>query len=61
MGASVSLELDGGEGRRGNRTIDWDSRLQLVVDTEEGVYLGGRPEYTEIGIIAVEHDYQEGK
>ncbi|XP_054283546.1 neural-cadherin-like [Macrosteles quadrilineatus] len=60
VGASVSLELDGGEGRRGNRTTDWDSRLQLVVDTEEGVYLGGRPEYTEIGIIAVEHDYQEG-
>lgn len=60
-GSFVTLDLDGGEGRRGNRTLDFSSRHQLIVDTGEGMYLGGKPEYTEIGIMAVEHDYQEGK
>lgn len=60
-GSAVIVELDGGEGRRGNRTVDFSSRHLLTVDTEEGLYLGGKPEYTEIGTIAVEHDFQEGK
>ena len=60
-GSSATLELDGGEGRRYNESFSFDGHQWLIVDKQEGVYAGGKAEYTGVRTFEVYADYQKGK
>ncbi|XP_068904348.1 neural-cadherin isoform X2 [Tenebrio molitor] len=59
-GSAATLELDGGEGRRYNETFDFAGHQWLLVDKQEGVYAGGKAEYTGVRTFEVYADYQKG-
>lgn len=59
-GSAATLELDGGEGRRFNETFSFEGHQWLMVDKQEGVYAGGKAEYTGIRSFEVFADYQKG-
>ncbi|XP_048509175.1 neural-cadherin isoform X2 [Athalia rosae] len=59
-GSAATLELDGGEGRRFNETFSFEGHQWLVVDKQEGVYAGGKAEYTGVRTFEVYADYQKG-
>jgi len=52
--------LDGGEGRRYNETFLFEGHQWLLVDKQEGVYAGGKAEYTGVRTFEVYADYQKG-
>lgn len=54
------LELDGGEGRRYNESFSFDGHQWIIVDKQEGVYAGGKAEYTGVRTFEVYADYQKG-
>ncbi|XP_035905492.1 neural-cadherin isoform X2 [Anopheles stephensi] len=58
-GSAATLELDGGEGRRYNETFTFDGHQWLLVDKQEGVYAGGKAEYTGVRTFEVYADYQK--
>lgn len=58
-GSAATLELDGGEGRRYNETFLFDGHQWLLVDKQEGVYAGGKAEYTGVRTFEVYADYQK--
>jgi hypothetical protein len=60
-GSAATLELDGGEGRRYNETFDFAGHQWLLVDKQEGVYAGGKAEYTGVRTFEVYADYQKGQ
>lgn len=60
-GSAAMLELDGGEGRRYNESFKFSGHHWLMVDKQEGVYAGGRAEYTGVRTFEVYADYQKGK
>lgn len=59
-GSAATLELDGGEGRRYNETFEFVGHQWLLVDKQEGVYAGGKAEYTGVRTFEVYADYQKG-
>nr|CAD7597146.1 unnamed protein product [Timema genevievae] len=59
-GSTVILQLDGGEGRRYNETFLFEGHQWLVVDKQEGVFAGGKAEYTGVRTFEVHADYQKG-
>ncbi|XP_050307526.1 neural-cadherin-like isoform X2 [Anthonomus grandis grandis] len=59
-GSAATLELDGGEGRRYNETFHFGGHQWLLVDKQEGVYAGGKAEYTGVKTFEVYADYQKG-
>ncbi|XP_066596420.1 LOW QUALITY PROTEIN: neural-cadherin-like [Prorops nasuta] len=59
-GSAATMELDGGEGRRFNETFSFQGHQWLLVDKQEGVYAGGKAEYTGIRTFEVYADYQQG-
>lgn len=59
-GSAATLELDGGEGRRYNETFQFEGHQWLLVDKQEGVYAGGKAEYTGVRTFEVYADYQKG-
>lgn len=58
-GSAATLELDGGEGRRYNETFMFEGHQWLLVDKQEGVYAGGKAEYTGVRTFEVYADYQK--
>nr|CAD7425766.1 unnamed protein product [Timema monikensis] len=58
-GSAVTLQLDGGEGRRYNETFLFEGHQWLVVDKQEGVFAGGKAEYTGVKTFEVYEDYQK--
>ncbi|XP_017854372.1 neural-cadherin isoform X3 [Drosophila busckii] len=58
-GSAATLELDGGEGRRYNETFEFSGHQWLLVDKQEGVYAGGKAEYTGVRTFEVYADYQK--
>ena len=58
-GSAATLELDGGEGRRYNETFEFEGHQWLMVDKQEGVYAGGKAEYTGVRTFEVYADYQK--
>ncbi|XP_058799205.1 neural-cadherin isoform X1 [Phymastichus coffea] len=58
-GSAATLELDGGEGRRFNETFSFEGHQWLLVDKQEGVYAGGKAEYTGVRTFEVYADYQK--
>ncbi|XP_047366877.1 neural-cadherin isoform X7 [Vespa velutina] len=59
-GSAATLELDGGEGRRFNETFSFEGHQWLLVDKQEGIYAGGKAEYTGVRTFEVYADYQKG-
>lgn len=60
-GSTSTLMLDGGEGRRYNETMVFSGHMLMDVDKQEGVYAGGKAEYTGIRTFEVYNDYKLGK
>ncbi|EEC17239.1 Gb2-cadherin, putative [Ixodes scapularis] len=59
-GASASLALDGGSGRRYNELVDWHSPHQHMWVEKQNVIAGGDVQYVGPGVTVVDNDYQEG-
>ncbi|XP_075992348.1 neural cadherin isoform X1 [Anticarsia gemmatalis] len=59
-GSAAMLEIDGGEGRRYNETFSFEGHQWLLVDKQEGVYAGGKAEYTGVRTFEVYADFQKG-
>nr|CAD7461382.1 unnamed protein product [Timema tahoe] len=60
-GSAVTMQLDGGEGRRYNETFLFEGHQWLVVDKQEGVFAGGKAEYTGVRTFEVHSDYHRGE
>ncbi|KAL5279010.1 hmr-1.2 family protein [Megaselia abdita] len=58
-GSAAMLELDGGEGRRYNESFEFTGHQWLLVDKQEGVFAGGKAEYTGVRTFEVYGDYQK--
>jgi len=59
-GSMAALEIDGGEGRKYNETCKFEGHQWMMVDKQEGVYAGGKAEYTGHRSFEVYADYQKG-
>ena len=53
-------QLDGGEGINYNETFEFTGHQLLSVAKQEGVFAGGRAEYTGMRTFEVYADYQKG-
>ncbi|EEB18272.1 predicted protein [Pediculus humanus corporis] len=60
FGSAATLEMDGGEGRRYNETFTFEGHQWLLVDKQEGIYAGGKAEYTGVRTFEVYADYHNG-
>ena len=49
-GSAAILTLDGGEGRRYNDSLIFSGHQMLTVDTQEGVYAGGKGTFTFLSL-----------
>ncbi len=58
-GSAAILTLDGGEGRRYNDTFVFEGHQMMTVDKQEGVYAGGKAEYTGVRTFEVYSDYSK--
>ena len=59
-GSTATILLDGGEGRRYNETVAFSGHMLMDVDKQEGVYAGGKAEYTGIRTFEVYNDFKLG-
>ncbi|XP_071744986.1 neural-cadherin isoform X6 [Lepeophtheirus salmonis] len=59
-GSAAILTLDGGESRRYNDSFIFDGHQLMTVDKQEGVYAGGKAEYTGVRTFEVYSDYAKG-
>ena len=59
-GSAAILTLDGGEGRRYNDSFQFVGHQMMAVDKQEGVYAGGKAEYTGVRTFEVYSDFSKG-
>ena len=59
-GSAAILTLDGGEGRRYNDSFLFTGHQMMAVDKQEGVYAGGKAEYTGVRTFEVYSDFSKG-
>ena len=59
-GSAAILTLDGGEGRRYNDSFYYTGHQMMTVDKQEGVYAGGKAEYTGVRTFEVYSDFSKG-
>jgi len=59
-GSAAILTVDGGEGRRYNDSFVFSGHQMMTVDKQEGVYAGGKAEYTGVRTFEVYSDYAKG-
>eukprot|EP00095_Tigriopus_kingsejongensis_P004384 maker-scaffold1072_size64607-snap-gene-0.18 protein:Tk04384 transcript:maker-scaffold1072_size64607-snap-gene-0.18-mRNA-1 annotation:"GK18219" len=59
-GSAAILTVDGGEGRRYNDSFTFEGHQMMTVDKQEGVYAGGKAEYTGVRTFEVYSDYSKG-
>lgn len=52
------IEIDGGEGKNYNETFTFQGHQWLAIDKQEGIFVGGKPEFTGIKSFEVNSDYQ---
>ncbi len=52
-GSAAILTIDGGEGRRYNDSFLFTGHQMMTVDKQEGVYAGGKAEYTGVRTFEV--------
>ncbi|XP_066968093.1 neural-cadherin-like isoform X2 [Macrobrachium rosenbergii] len=60
FGPTVVLSLDGGEGHRYNESSSTSRLLPMDVDELNGIYMGGKADYTSANIFTVQNDYKYG-
>lgn len=60
-GSTAVIELDGGEGRRYNESFLFEGHQWLLADKQEGIFAGGKPEYSGMHNFIVLSDFQKGK
>ena len=60
-GSKAMLMVDGGEGRRFNETVLPTGHMLLHVDRIDGIYAGGKLEFTGIRTFKVLNDFKMGK
>lgn len=58
-GSAVIMELDGSEGNNYNQSLNYEGHQWLSIDKQEGVFAGGKPEYTGVKTFDVSADYQK--
>ncbi|KAK7071119.1 hypothetical protein SK128_019333 [Halocaridina rubra] len=59
-GSSIILSVDDGEGDLYNASLTLEGRQLLEVDKQEGVHVGGSPEYVGLSVFKIHNDFQEG-
>ncbi|XP_068232681.1 neural-cadherin-like isoform X1 [Palaemon carinicauda] len=57
-GMNVALLLDGGEGRRYNETSIFSGSLLMDIDEQEGIFIGGKVNYSNANTFKVHDDYK---
>ncbi|XP_050686791.1 putative neural-cadherin 2 isoform X2 [Eriocheir sinensis] len=59
-GSVTILAVDDGDGDLYNASVSLDSRRLLEVDKQEGVHVGGSPEYAGVSVFKIHGDYHKG-
>ncbi|KAK8730316.1 hypothetical protein OTU49_008215, partial [Cherax quadricarinatus] len=59
-GSATFLLVDDGDGDLYNASMSLEGRQMLEVDTVEGVYVGGTPEYVSVNVLQIESDFHDG-
>ncbi|XP_068201441.1 neural-cadherin-like isoform X2 [Palaemon carinicauda] len=59
-GSTVTLALDGGEGRKYNETSEGSDYVLMSIDTQEGVFIGGSAYHSSADVFTVQNDYKYG-
>ncbi|MPC15764.1 Neural-cadherin [Portunus trituberculatus] len=59
-GSVTVLLVDDGDGDLYNASLSMDGRQVLEVDKQEGVHVGGSPEYVGVSVFKIHGDYHEG-
>ncbi|KAK8750481.1 hypothetical protein OTU49_014853, partial [Cherax quadricarinatus] len=59
-GSAVLLTADDGDGDLYNASVVLEGRQLLQVDKQEGVHVGGTPEYMGVTVFSVHKDYHDG-
>lgn len=60
FGSAVLLEMDGGEGLYYNESFNFIGQQWLFIDKQEGIFAGGKAEFTGMQTIEVFADFQKG-
>ncbi|XP_069186499.1 putative neural-cadherin 2 [Procambarus clarkii] len=59
-GSAVFLTADDGDGDLYNASVVLEGRQLLQVDGQEGVHVGGTPEYAGVTVFSIHRDYHNG-
>nr|XP_053635865.1 putative neural-cadherin 2 isoform X3 [Cherax quadricarinatus] len=59
-GSATFLMADDGEGDLYNASLSMDGRQLLEVDKQEGVHVGGSPEYVGVSVFKIHGDFYDG-
>ncbi|XP_069195841.1 putative neural-cadherin 2 [Procambarus clarkii] len=59
-GSAVFLTADDGDGDLYNASVVLEGRQLLQVDGQEGVHVGGTPEYAGVTVFSIHRDYYNG-
>ncbi|XP_069195696.1 putative neural-cadherin 2 [Procambarus clarkii] len=59
-GSAVFLTADDGDGDLYNASVVLEGRQLLQVDGQEGVHVGGTPEYAGVNVFSIHRDYHNG-
>ncbi|XP_042883447.1 putative neural-cadherin 2 isoform X2 [Penaeus japonicus] len=59
-GSATFLSADDGEGDLYNASVSLEGRQLLEVDKQEGVHVGGSPEYVGVSVFKIHGDYHDG-
>lgn len=57
-GSALMMEIDGGEGKNYNETFTFEGHQWLSIDKQEGIFVGGKPEFTGVKSLEVNSDFQ---
>ncbi|KAK8750488.1 hypothetical protein OTU49_014861, partial [Cherax quadricarinatus] len=59
-GSAVLLSADDGDGDLYNASLVLEGRQLLQVDKQEGVHVGGTPEFLDVSVFKIESDFFDG-
>ncbi|XP_042237551.1 putative neural-cadherin 2 isoform X1 [Homarus americanus] len=59
-GSATFLTVDDGDGDLYNASVVLEGRQMLEVDGQEGVHVGGTPEYAGVTVFNIHRDYHDG-
>ncbi|KAG7163365.1 neural-cadherin 2-like 1, partial [Homarus americanus] len=60
QGTATFLAVDDGDGDLYNASVSLEGRQLLEVDDQEGVHVGGTPEYVGVSVFQIHGDYHDG-